>query len=47
MADGYTAEDSISSCESPLYTMINVSRSIARRFEGCEIGELWITPDTW
>ena len=47
IAEGYIAEANIGSRESPLYIMINVPCSVAKRVEGYEPGELWITPDTY
>ena len=46
IAEGYAAKANTGSRESPLHIMINVPRSVAKRVEGYDIGEIWITPDT-
>ena len=40
IAEGYIAKANIGSRESPLHIMINAPRSVAKRVEGYELGEL-------
>ena len=47
IAEGYVAKANIGSRESPLHILINVGRSVAKRVEMYDLGELWITPETY
>ena len=47
IAEGYVAKANVGSRESPCVIIINVGRSVAKRIEMYDLGELWITGDTY